>query len=461
MSTNNAILAHQLGLNNANGTFTGYDRANNLRVAGLFTDQVRQMGKLSAPQTTTGVVKGLFPAVSTTISPQRPLSLSNQSRQFLADYRDHMLQLQTLASRATADASAERLEAGATDPDVAAVKGRLSKMGDTFSLTVEQVAGGQTQRSAPLAADEPLPTMSGALRIESEKGSADVFVSAAGLEDNRAMLEHFAAAINAKDTGVTASVVEGLSAATAERPAQKTVSLQLEAAPGEENRFAVKGTLASRLQFAQTVAPGEQKAVYTLQKNDEEPQRHTADTNTVKLDKNLTATLKAPGKTTVTAAAGAAQQTADRLQRLVEGFNETAQFLNKSGERSTGARRQLQRMATPPSEQKRVDLQKIGIETQRDGTLSFDRQTYLQAAASAPARTQSVVEEFTQRIRDDAQSGMREPSGSLVTPTAQQKSQQFFDQEKAPVNVLSTYTRNSVLNVMNMYAAGVLINLNI
>ena len=68
------------------------------------------------------------------------------------------------------------------------------------------------------------------------------------------------------------------------------------------------------------------------------------------------------------------------------------------------------------------------------------------------------MEDFTQSLREDAQQGMKESSGSLVGPL--EYVQRAERTQLDPVNVLSTYSRNGVYNLMNLYAAGVLMNLN-
>ena len=46
----------------------------------------------------------------------------------------------------------------------------------------------------------------GPLHLETSKGKFDFFMTGAGMENNREMLESFAAKLNSRDTGVTAAV---------------------------------------------------------------------------------------------------------------------------------------------------------------------------------------------------------------------------------------------------------------
>lgn len=434
----NAITSHLMGQPLNNGLFTGYARANNLRLSQVFSKKtVEALEKV-----------GLQAPLTTTLSPVRPKSLSRQDSQFLADYRNSMLDLQNLANKVVR-AGGERnpRAAGAENPKVADVTGLLTHSQDEYRLRVEQLASGQVERSAPIQADETFPTMSGSLRLETEKGDFDFYLSAAGLKDNRAMLESFAHRLNARDTGVTATVRE---------EEDGRISLELENEAGEKNGYEIKGSLAGRLDFKQVSQPGERQAVYTVQKNDGEAKRFTAPTNKVAIDRGLTAKLKEVGETKITSAASADQGTADSISKLVDRFNETLGFLNQNGERSRGALNQIRRMVVPPTSENSMRL--IGITAKKDGSLAFDRQVFLEQSQKAPTLTRSIVENFTQGIRSDARSGMQESSANLLGPM--EYTQRFSDVQQLPYNVLSAYSRNSVYNMMNFYATGVLMSLN-
>ena len=151
----NAIQSHLLAQPAGTGQFTGYARANNLRLAQLFSRQMLGSQKLTdlpaldRVQTTTG----LHPAITATISPQPPKTLSVRDSEFLKDYRNNMLRLQRLAVQAQTDTAADPLAAGAQDPTVLQAKGRLAQAGDEYQVEVQQLASGQTLRSQSLRAD--------------------------------------------------------------------------------------------------------------------------------------------------------------------------------------------------------------------------------------------------------------------------------------------------------------------
>lgn len=446
----NAVVAKMMGQAVSNGMFTGYARANNLRLAQLYD---RSMVSAMGASRQVEEAKGLNPTLDSVHTPLRPRALSFQDSAFLRDYRDNMLDIQTAASRVGSQ-GADRLDnlaAMSTDPAVAEARGRLEKAGDRYTVKVEQLAAGQVDRSAPLEAESPLPTASGSIRLETGKGRFDFYMSGAGMENNREMLENFAAKLNSRDTGVTASV----------REKEGSVTLQLENSPGEKGSFEVKGTLAKRLDIQKTQEAGEQEAVYTVRKNGGQEERFTSEENTVSLG-GITLKLKGEGTTEITGSNDAMEGMAEALSSLVDQFNSALNYLNRTGENRTGVHNQIRRMVQPPVSEKSMSL--IGLTSQRDGSYTFDREAFMNQARRSPSLVRGIAEDFAQGLRSDAQRGMRESSGSLLD-TTDYSAQQYVRQvnteaQMSPVNVLSTYSRNGVFNLMNFYTAGVLMNLN-
>ena len=446
----NAVVAKMMGQAVSNGMFTGYARANNLRLAQLYD---RSMVSAMGASRQVEEAKGLNPTLDSVHTPLRPRALSFQDSAFLRDYRDNMLDIQTAASRVGSQ-GADRLDnlaAMSTDPAVAEARGRLEKAGDRYTVKVEQLAAGQVDRSAPLEAESPLPTASGSIRLETGKGRFDFYMSGAGMENNREMLENFAAKLNSRDTGVTASV----------REKEGSVTLQLENSPGEKGSFEVKGTLAKRLDIQKTQEAGEQEAVYTVRKNGGQEERFTSEENTVSLG-GITLKLKGEGTTEITGSNDAMEGLAEALTSLVDQVNSTLNYLNRTGENRTGVHNQIRRMVQPPVSEKSMSL--IGLTSQRDGSYTFDREAFMNQARRSPSLVRGIAEDFAQGLRSDAQRGMRESSGSLLD-TTDYSAQQYVRQvnteaQMSPVNVLSTYSRNGVFNLMNFYTAGVLMNLN-
>ena len=399
----NAVVAKMMGQAVSNGMFTGYARANNLRLAQLYD---RSMVSAMGASRQVEEAKGLNPTLDSVHTPLRPRALSFQDSAFLRDYRDNMLDIQTAASRVGSQ-GADRLDnlaAMSTDPAVAEARGRLEKAGDRYTVKVEQLAAGQVDRSAPLEAESPLPTASGSIRLETGKGRFDFYMSGAGMENNREMLENFAAKLNSRDTGVTASV----------REKEGSVTLQLENSPGEKGSFEVKGTLAKRLDIQKTQEAGEQEAVYTVRKNGGQEERFTSEENTVSLG-GITLKLKGEGTTEITGSNDAMEGMAEALSSLVDQFNSTLNYLNRTGENRTGVHNQIRRMVQPPVSEKSMSL--IGLTSQRDGSYTFDREAFMNQARRSPSLVRGIAEDFAQGLRSDAQRGMRESSGSLLDTT--------------------------------------------
>ena len=179
-------------MNLSNVIMSGYSQINSVRLAQALS------GK-SAGSTVSSARQGSVSSKN---------KLSAEDADFLKDYQKEMQELKAEAEKVLAGGDKSRLAAGALDASVAEVSGKLGDRGDQYKLTVEQLASGQINRSTVLNSKDPMPSMGGSLRIKTEKGSFDFYLSAAGTKTNREMLDKFASRINAKDTGVTASVKE-------------------------------------------------------------------------------------------------------------------------------------------------------------------------------------------------------------------------------------------------------------
>lgn len=451
----------------SNGMYTGYAKANDQRLAPLLG---RNSASALGASRTIQEVQGLQPTKALEAVQMRTTkALSFEDSTFLRNYRNDMLDIQTAAARLQkGEGTGENLAAVTTKPAVAEARGRMENADDVYSVVVEQLARGQVDQSAPLAAEDPLPAMGGSIHIQNSKGNFDFFMSGAGLKDNREMLESFAAKLNAVDTGVTASVVETApeaaengAEAAASRPA--AVALRLESSPGEKGGFNITGSLARRLNIATTQEAGDQEAVYSVEKNGEELGLFTSDANTVEIDGLFSLKLKDTGETQVTAAEDMMEKLAQNLDLLVEKFNSTREFLRQNDGGRMGVRNQLHRMEQAPASER--DMSLIGITPKQNGSYAFDREAFLNQARRTPAQVRDIANNFAQRIGEDAQRGLRESSGSLVSRQPQRQGTVEYASrvdaiQKDPVNVLSTYSKDGVKNLMNFYAAGVLLNLN-
>ena len=410
---------------------TGYSQLNNVRLQMALAK--REESKPSAP--TMGSASG---------------SLGTEDMEFLKKYQSHMLGLQSAANKIIKGEGYNRLEAGAESTSVAEVSGKLGSASDQYTLTVEQLAAGQLNQSVEMNGSDPLPSMSGSLKIQTEKGSFSFYLSAAGANDNREMLNNFAKKINGGKAGITASVQEK----------DGKVSLQLVGESGEKKSFSVSGSLAQRLGMENSVRCG-QDAVYTIQKNNGEIKRVQAESNDILLDKGLKGELKGVGTTLIRGGVDNNAKLANAVAGLVDQFNQTLHFLNRNADRGVGVLHQIRRMVMSPASE--TDMNSIGIYTQKDGSLVLDREMFLDRMQRSPSLAEGILEKVAVGIRNDAQMGMRESSGSLLSehPYFQHQVQPWNNAQQSTMNFLNLYTRSGSYNLMNYYAIGSLMNISI
>ena len=414
--------------NLTNMLLSGYSQMNNVRLAQALSNKNTSGMKISQGISTNG-------------------KLSSADTEFLKDYQNELLELKDMAEKVMAGGEKSRLAAGAENLSVAEVSGKLASASDKYTLTVEQLASGQVNRSNGLESNSPRPAMSGSIKIETAQGKVELYMSAAGAKDNKEMLNNFASKINAKNIGVTAKVEEK----------EGKSYLRLEGASGEGNAFSVTGSLAERLGLDRVEQVG-QNAIYTVKKNDGEEQRFVSDSNTVTLDGRLKASLKKTGTTNIKAGADAATGIADSVSKLVNKFNETLSFLNKNSDRGIGVLNQMRRMIIPPTSERSMKL--AGITINKDGSMKLDRAKFMEKMEQSPSLIKEVVEDFARGIRTDAQMGMQERSGNLLgTSVYSQKMLSSYEQNQ--MNLMNMYTRSGAYNMTNYYTVGAMMNFNI
>lgn len=124
--------------------------------------------------------------------------LSLEDSDFLKKYQSNMQDMKKLADEVIKGGEKTRLAAGTDDLKVAEASGKLSSASDSYTLSVQQLASGQENHSIELNSSTPMPSMSGAIHLKTDKGSYDLYLSAAGSKNNREMLDKFASQINSK-----------------------------------------------------------------------------------------------------------------------------------------------------------------------------------------------------------------------------------------------------------------------
>lgn len=517
----NTVQSRMMGQAIAERMYTSYLQANERQLAQRVSKEVGRSEASEALLKSRDIqpAKGLQPTQTLAKVDLRSKALSFEQSDFLKDYRNSMLEMQSLAMELVSGQAQvrETLAAGSDNPGVAEVSGRLSDLADRYTLRVDQIATGQVSRSMPLDANDPFPTASGSLHLETSRGSADLFMSGAGFEDNQAMLENFADQINRQNLGITASVdvkeimellygdgmnvdsvdgaqsleggegVEGMEGMEGAEGGEGVLGGGMfqsqesgEAAPGgmlgmfgsgggrqavlslesdlggEEGMFQVGGTLANTLNITKSQGDPIQQALYSITKNGSPMEFLSSDSNSIMLDDGITALLKGTGIANISSITDAAESMADQLSGMVGKYNDMLSFLMGNSQRGTGVQNQLGRMLELP--RSGDALERIGITRVRDGALNLDRSAFIDQSRREPLFTNQILEDFAEDLRVGAREGMKESSGSLVGPleyVARSESK-----ELDPVNVLSTYSRNGMYNLMNLYAAGVLMNLN-
>lgn len=158
--------------------------------------------------------------------------------------------------------------------------------------------------------------------------------------------------------------------------------------------------------------------------------------------------------------------TADRVQNLVDNYNSTLEGLYENRDRGPGVEEQIERMKNGLVSPE--DTAAIGLTQNKDGSLSLNRETLTQALSSAATSTdkqplqrlQDIVtgpEGLTQEIETRAKEGLRESARELVG-NDMQKMMQTAKQEDPLQNYASYGRSGSKAFLTNQMAAGVLMN---
>lgn len=376
-------------------------------------------------------------------------ALTTDTKTFLKDYQSEMTNMMSAASDVM-NISRSGLAAASSDTAVATAKVRYSsaQQGE-YQLNVSQIATRQVNRSEAVSASGA-NSMEGTLTIRSNRMSDPLTIDMAdfaGKATNKDALAAAAEKINSSTdaTGVTASVVEK----------DGNVSLELSSAEtGAANAFVTAGSFAESSGLAVT-AQSAQNAVYSINGGEEK----TSSENSISLGNyKVEATLTGTGKATISVGPDT-ERTATALQKLVDGYNSALTFLNNNAGVGSGVLTQMKNMLTMPISEK--SMEKVGITSAKDGTLVFDKKTYLEAAKNSPSLTSSIVGgsySIAQGIYNDGKSGMSIPSRSLLsnTPYASvsnqwsQYSKNMNNDLYSTSNYRTYYNYTSSMSLLNM-----------
>lgn len=414
-------------MTNLNSTiFSGYAQINNQRLQMAMASKVGKVNAVSS---------------ATSASSAR---VSADDAKFVQNFKTSMTDMVTSAEGVLNPKDSSKLAAGSSDAAVLTASGAVGKSSDSFTVSVEQLAQSQVNRSETLSSSGAQPSMSGLLRITTEKGNTDLYLSAAGAKDNKAMLQTFADKINAQNTGVTAKLAEK----------DGKVSLELSGA----GDFAVSGSLGERLGLDQ-VAQAHRDAVYTVAKNGGTAERLTAKSNDVKLDSGVSLKLQGTGSATVKAGRSETDVLADAVEQMAKSFNSSLSLLNANSDRGVGVLNQMRRMILPPASEK--SMAQAGITLANDGSMKFDRATFAAAMDRDAGGTRTTLNNVARGVQADAKRGLQESSYNLVSQSAASTSASKAQSYNLDTfNQLSSYNRSGVFNMMNMNAVGALLSIS-
>lgn len=374
--------------------------------------------------------------------------LDPKSSEFLKEYKNDFEELKSAAKDVLSPKNGDKLEAGSDNSKVASVTGKVEKSNDSYKIEVTQLAEGQVNRSGAIDGKASMPSLGGQLDIRTEAGSFNVTLSASGYKTNTEMLKGYADKINSAKSGVSAKVVENKDG---------TAFLELS---GEGN-FKLSGSFAERTGLDKVASEGKE-AVFTVTKNGKESQTLTSTTNTVEID-GITVGLKGVGNAVISAGKSKSEATADSLEKLVSSFNKTLGFLTKN-DWSNGSLNQAKRLISQGVSDK--SLEKMGITVAKDGSMSFDRNTFLASMEKDPTFTKGIVESFAKNIQSDATSALNQSSGSLVGGSVKPagSSASFANAsgyDMTSIDFISQYNRMGVYNASNMMVVGALMDLSV
>ncbi len=381
-------------------------------------------------------------------------SLSTQSQSFLDGYSTRLTELSSAASEVLNPKTSTTITAGSSDTSITTVSGSLQSENSNYSVEVERLASSQVNSTSEFVATDALPTVGGSLSIQTNSGTFRFSLSSASADTNEDALQQFADEINAADSGVVASVVQR---------DDNTVALELE---GVESDFIASGSFAELTGLAD-VASAPTEALFTVTDNNTgESQQLTSTTNNINVD-GLDITLRGVGSAEITSSQSDGEVIADALSSMVASFNSAVSYIEANQDEGVGALNQLKRMATPPTSLE--SMESIGVTMNSDGSMSFDRTAFLDAYSSDSDFSVSIAEDIASGVKIDAQRGLSEPSGSLVSNSLSSTSQSssitststtsFGLYNFSDIDFYNAYSSSGVYNMSNYYAVGAMMNI--
>lgn len=384
-------------------------------------------------------------------------SYKDSSLNFLKSYNTTMSDLMQSANtlrESNSSGAANALKLGSSDETVAAAEQRFGDVrpGQELELNITQVAKAQMNESKGVDAFERASLdMDFSIRSESASGGvsyASVKVDArkngGGLRTNQEMLEEAASQINRAGSGVEASVFVKDGKASLRITGRNT---------GEGNTFQVNGNTGIAEGLSET-AQASQNAAYSVTQNGTS-RNYVSSTNEVSLDMGrVKATLKSEGNAVISAQQDN-EKLASAVSDLVKSYNKAVEFLGNNADKGSAVNMQLRNMVRGLGSEQ--SLQKAGITMNKDGTLSFDKETLAANMKKEPNLVRDVISGrngIAQAAFDRGSAAMRTNSAQLVQNMRQTEASQAADS----YHFMNTFSKSGAYNLSNYMALGLMMD---
>lgn len=263
---------------------------------------------------------------------------------------------------------------------------------------------------------------------------------------NYQMLKEAAAQINRQsDVGVKAYVEDKDGVSTLRLQGTQT---------GRNNGFEVSGTLGAA-KGLENVSEASQDAVYSVTEGGRTSKRSSA-SNDVTVDYGrIGLKLKKEGKVTVSVQADA-DKIASSVKDLTDSYNNALKLLNDNADRGTGVTNQLRNLVRGLASER--SLEKVGITTNKDGTLKLDQDALKKSLKETPYLAKEILGGsygVAQTGFTKASQAMNANASSLIGNDLKEMQAQSLND---PFNFMNLYSRNGTYNVSNYQALGLMIN---
>lgn len=378
----------------------------------------------------------------------------SSSMNFLKSYNSTMTSLADAANslrEANSSGAFSNLSVSSSDTSIAEVTDRLPlRTEKDMSLTVSQLAAEQKNvstevESGAAAADDMNFTVTGAYTSK----QASVNVSSTDAEGNARtnidMLKEAASQINSQKAGVTASVTEKDGKASLVIQGDNT---------GMQGAFDVSGNMGAA-DGAQNVQTQAQNAEYSVTENGQTRDYASSSNKVVLGTGRVNATLKSEGTSNISIQADS-EKIASAMSNLVDKYNNALTLLNKNADRGSGVIRQIRSFASDLTSDK--TMAKLGLSTNKDGTLALDKDTLTNALKEDPKFTKSLISDsygVAQKAFNRATGAMNTSSSSLINNDLAQKN---ASQYSAPYDFMNAFSKAGANNLSNYYAMGMFVN---